>query len=186
MNGEGTVDDLYFEWLYSHVGSVKNRNPSRSFWKLTRQLYTTPFFWHVPNDHNRAEDGKQLRLEFLDEVDAPYDGEWMSLDCSIFEMLIALSRRVAFESYGESIEWFWRLLENLNIHIYTDAVYDRQAKREIDRKLKIMVSRSYSRNGVGGLFPIMNSERDQRWVEIWYQMQTYLLESDYLNNDPQR
>jgi hypothetical protein len=44
----------------------------------------------------------------------------------------------------------------------------------IDRFL----SRKYDYNGVGGIFPLRKgASEDQRNVEIWYQMQSYLMEN---------
>lgn len=83
------LDELYFTWLYSQVGSVKDRNPSRSYWKILRKLFTKEFVWIVPNDDNRAEDGRDLRLEFLEEHDIQdVDPNWMRLGCSMLELLI--------------------------------------------------------------------------------------------------
>ena len=37
--------------------------------------------------------------------------------------------------------------------------------------------RMFSRDGSGGLFPLRRFDRDQRSVEIWYQMQAWLMEN---------
>jgi hypothetical protein len=47
-DNERTLDDLYFDWLYKKIGVLQNRNPNKSYWKLARYLYRTPFFWVVP------------------------------------------------------------------------------------------------------------------------------------------
>jgi len=44
------LDELYFTWLYSQVGSVRTRNPARTYWSLLRYLYTKEFVWIIPND----------------------------------------------------------------------------------------------------------------------------------------
>lgn len=179
MTNNGTIDDRYFEWLYGQVGAITNRNPSRSYWELARQLYETPFIWTVPNDDNREGDGKELRIEFiyeklLDELDPI----WMDLDCSMLEMLIGLARRTAFEADGDVGEWFWIFLQNLDLRGYTDEVYDQDVSDIVDRILDRVNERSYRRNGAGGLFPLRNAEKDQRKVELWYQMSAYLLENE--------
>lgn len=176
---EGTLDDGYFEWLYSFVGAVRNRNPSRSYWSLLKKLYSTPFHWFVPNDDNRAEDGKELRSEYVwSEEIIQVDQDWLDLECSIFEMLIALSRRLEFESSTSSEEWFWILLENLGIAKYNDKVYTKEIDQKVGKVLDKLNSRKYARNGEGGLFPLKNATKDQRKVELWYQMSSYLLEDD--------
>ena len=40
-----------------------------------------------------------------------------------------------------------------------------------------MLAREYSDNGHGGLFPLKNPKKDQRKVEIWYQMTEYINEN---------
>lgn len=182
---DGTLDDRYFEWLYEQVASIRNRNPSRSHWKLLKQLYSTPFEWTVPNDDNRVEDGCELRWEFLGEnhiEDA--DPVWVGLQCSVLEMLIGLARRAAFETPGAVDEWFWKFMQNLDLRGYTDAIYNQRIAREVNDRLERVIFRTYSYNGTGGLFPLSNPRRDQRRVELWYQLSAYLLEGDYIDHGP--
>lgn len=186
MSSSGTVYDQYFEWLYSQVASVRNRNPARSYWKLLRQFYTTRFYWSIRNDDNRAADGVDLRYEFLLEKDiGDPDPYWLELDCSVLEMLVALSRRVSFESSGTPSAWFWKLVQNLELSRYTDDIHEISIGEEVDEVLDRLLSRKYERNGVGGLFPLRTDHGDQTRVEIWYQMSNYLLEGDRVANGPQ-
>lgn len=181
----GTADDRYFEWLYSHIAPVTYNNPRHTFWSLAKQLYTTKFRWSVRNDQNRAADGIELREEFVDRWG--HEGVpvgWMDLECSVLEMLIALCERLTFESYGEVSDWFWKLMENLEIHRYSDHRYNATALHEIDEVLERVLDRHYGRDGVGGLFPLREGRRDQRRVEIWYQKEAYLLEGLRVNNGP--
>ena len=39
-----------------------------------------------------------------------------------------------------------------------------------------IIWRTYDSNGYGGLFPLRNPREDQRKVELWYQLNAYLLE----------
>lgn len=180
MSGKGTLDERYFDWLYSQVASVKNRNPSRSHWLLCEQLFKKPFEYFVHNDHNRAEDGKELREEFLDEFDLQADQSWMELDCSMFELLIGLARRASFETNMTSDSWFWEMLSNLNLVRFNDEVYDEYSDKQVNLKLNDIVRRTYKPDGRGGLFPLKDSGKDQRKVEIWYQMSAYLLENSLI------
>lgn len=173
----GTIDDRYFEWLYSQIGAVRNRNPARTYWNLCKQLYSKEFVWLIANDDNRLEDGLELRDHYLNEqVPDEVDPEWVELGCSMLEMLIALSRRAAFESEKSPAEWFGIFMDNLDLTQYNDAGYDADAREEIDTILDCVIYRSYSYNGKGGLFPLREPQRDQREVELWYQMAAYLLE----------
>lgn len=170
----GTIDDQYFEWLYSHIGSVRNRNPARSIWHLAHQLYTKEFVWLVANDDNRVEDGRELRQEFMDQRHPDeIPREWLELGCSMLEMMIALGRRASFEANGSPGDWFWKFLRHLDIFIYDDA-FDQFAERHVDQVLDRFIYRNYDSSGEGGLFPLRRAERDQRKVELWYQMAAYI------------
>jgi len=173
------LDDLYLEWLYRQVGSVRFKNPNRTYWSLFRLLYSKEFIWLIPNDDNRVEDGRALRYEFLDEEDIDYrDREWLNLSCSMLEMLIALSRRLSFEAEGEPRAWFWHLLHNLELDHYNDfeIQQDAECETEIHEILDTVIWRIYERDGHGGLFPLRRSATDQTEVEIWYQLAAYLLQ----------
>lgn len=174
------LDELYLTWLYHQVGSIKLRNPARTFWSLFRQLHITEFVWIVPNDDNRVEDGRDLRQEFIQQerID-DVDRDWMELGCSMLELLIGLSRVLAFEAEGEPRDWFWTLIENLGLEEMNDRTYRSApdvAERIICETANRVIWRTYSPDGRGGLFPLDHPEHDQRDVEIWYQLNAYLLE----------
>jgi len=175
----GTIDDRYLEWLYSQVAAVRNRNPTKSYWKLFRQLYSKEFIWLVPNDDNRVEDGRALRLEYLNQVESDEAlDSWLGLGCSVLEMLIALSRRAEFQTEISSVEWFWTFLKNLSLSHFTDHKYNRYSDSEIDDILESLIFRTYDSDGRGGIFPINDPRQgDQRHIEIWDQMSIYLFEN---------
>lgn len=170
-----TLDDLYLTWLYSQVGDVKERNKSRTYWDLLGQLYSKEFVWLIPNDDNRVQDGLDLRHEWMYEQRMSAPDEWLFRNCSFLEMMVALSRRLAFEGEGHPPVWFWHLIKNLGLHECTDRSKYNQS--EVDERLDIVILRLYEPNGHGGLFPLRYPKHDQRWVEIWYQMNEYLLDA---------
>lgn len=173
------LDELYLEWLYSKVGSVKTRDRSRTYWSLLRQLFQTEFIWLIPNDDNRVEDGKDLRLEFIQDRDIEdVDREWLDLGCSFLEMLIALTRRLSFEDGREPRWWFWHLIENLRLIECKDSIYNERILQFVESVTNEVIWRTYDYDGDGGLFPLKNAEEDQRYVEIWYQFNAYLLENE--------
>ncbi len=182
----GTLDDQYLEWLYKEaVGATRNANPAKSFWQIARQLYSIPFEWLIANDDNRAEDGIALREEFCAECNIQdIDQDWMGLDCSMLEMMIALARRASFESSGEPGDWFWHFLKTLGLDHYSDLRYNRHVKNEAHLKVERIIYRQYERNGDGGLFPLRDAKKDQRKVELWEQMSVYLQEGNYIEHGP--
>jgi hypothetical protein len=169
------LDELYLKWLYSQVANPRARNKHRTYWELLRVQFTTEFIWLVPNDDNRVEDGRLLRIEFMQDCGiVSADENWLGLGCSFLEMAIALSRRLSFEGGGISSEWFWVLMRNLDLQDCTDAT--QTPAQDIDSILNRVIWRTYRPDGSGGLFPLKRPSKDQRTVEIWYQLQAYLLE----------
>lgn len=172
------LDELYLKWLYRQVASDRLKDPTRTYWSLLRQLYSKEFVWFVPNDDNRVEDGRDLRQEFFKyaEIEEP-DQDWLGLGCSFLEMLIALSKRCAFEAEGTYKEWFWHILDNLNLRAFCDAQFRTQKQHHyVDDVMETVIWRNYHDDGRGGLFPLRNPDQDQREIEIWYQLSCYLLE----------
>lgn len=167
------LDDQYLTWLYEMISGPETSR-SRSFNKLAHQLYTKEFVWFVPNDDNRVEDGKYLRYEFADELELQdIDPDWMDLGCSFLEMLIGLSRRLEFQADGNPREWFWHLINNLGLRYSDRGNYPDGVINEV---LDTVIWRTYDYSGAGGLFPLRHPDRDQREIEIWAQLQDYLLE----------
>lgn len=124
-------------------------------------------------------DGIQLRFDYLEEIGlVDYDLRWATRECSIFEMLIALSRRASFESQLTPSQWFWHMLDNLGIGGISDAHYHEDSDVDIQLVLDRLVDRTYDRNGRGGLFPLREPYGDQRKTELWYQMSYYILENE--------
>ncbi len=172
------LDEQYLKWLYRQVASVKLKNPARTYWSLLRHLYKKEFVWLVPNDDNRVEDGRDLRYEFINEKGITPDPNWMGIGCSMLEMLIGLSRRLAFEGEGLASGWFWHMLENLDLRNFSDALFKESVELdiEIDDILDRVIWRTYDSDGLGGLFPLKEPDEDQRDVELWYQMSAYVLD----------
>ena len=170
------LDELYFKWLYSQVGDLDVVNPYATHWRLLKILYTREFIFIVPRDANRAHDGRDLRQEFIDK-EGLYDVDegWLRLPCSVLELLIGLSRHIAFEAEGKPRGWFWTLMENINLFQYNDR--RRFSEGTIQDILDRVICRTYDYSGEGGLFPLKEAERDQRDVELWYQMAAYVLEN---------
>lgn len=172
-----TLDEMYLTWLYRQAGSGFIK-PNHTYWSLFRLLYNKEYVWLIPNDDNRAEDGRDLRNEFADveAVDDP-SGLWMGLGCSMLELLVGLSRRLSFETDIDSRDWFYEFLVNLGLDSFHDGVV--LDEERINETLDKVIWRIYEANGCGGLFPLEKPKEDQRDIELWYQMSSYLLEKGY-------
>jgi hypothetical protein len=173
------LENLYFNWLCSKVQYVVNPTPSNTRYNLLRILHVTEFAWILSGDDNRAEDGKDLRREFLLAADIPDDIEWRKLlPCSILEMMIAFSRRAEFNTGDPYSEWFWEFIQNLGLSECTDAY--NFSENDVLEILNTFVWRTYDPNGQGGMFPLRDPPRDQREVQVWYQFCDYLVDQDRL------
>lgn len=171
------LDERYFKWLYRQVASTRITNPERTYWSLLRELHSVEFTWFIPNDDNRVEDGKELRIEFYNGTGIDYDHDWDILGCSILEMMVALSRRLSFNGGGVASEWFWTMINNLGLSGFNDHVMDTGSYfTRVRRVCKNLVNRTYNYQGKGGLFPLMEAPSDQSQTEIWEQMNNYLSE----------
>lgn len=171
----GALDEEYLAWLYHQVANPSLKNPRKTFWSLFQQLYDIEFVWTVPNDDNRVEDGRQLRCEFLEDADIPGGDGWAAdPGCSFFEMLVALSRRLSEEDVGEPAEWFWHLMGNIELSECNDA--SRYDTERVEAIVLRVIRRTYDYDGRGGLFPLRDPHENQLDVELWYQMQAYILE----------
>lgn len=167
----------YFQWL---VDKVHGENHLL----LMKDLHERPFIAIVDNDNNRAYDGIELREDYiaeeLDEEDA-----WkmdMSAECSVLEMLIALAKemdfQLAYDDEDRTDIHFWEMMENLNLTRFTDEEYVSEGGvYMVDAILTDFLTRDYEPDGRGGIFPLRNPTKDQRGVELWYQMQAYLGEN---------
>src|SRR4029077_15715932 len=95
------AEQQYFEWLISQI----NIRGTRTFYDLFETLFMIEFDWTVPHDRNRQQDGLDLRTEFFNGKKIP-----LNKRATILEVLIALSRRLAFTAGGRAEDWAWQLL----------------------------------------------------------------------------
>lgn len=170
------LENLYFNWLVVKVVHPEVPTPSLTYDNLLKTLHRTEFVWLLSGDDNRAEDGVDLRREFIIEADIPDDPVWRELPCSLLEMLIAFSRRAEFLTSEPASDWFWRIMQNMDLDQYNDA--SGVTQDEIADILYRLVWRQYNFNGAGGMFPMDHPKHDQTKVEIWYQFCEYLIDQD--------
>jgi hypothetical protein len=166
--------EAYFWWL---AGQVKqDRRADQPYQELLRQMHKKEFIWIVGNDENRMIDGTDLRMEFLNikgnrlELTREHFGP-----CSVLEVMLGLSRRLAFSVGGNAEAWAYKLLENLRLTDMTDPLPPRYVS-SIDNVLERLIWRTYNPDGFGGFFPLNHPREDQTQIEIWYQMAAYVNE----------
>lgn len=148
--------------------------------KLFLELHNMEFVWEIERDENRAADGVDLRDDY--EIPDEYSGmidDFMDRPCSVLEMLIGLAIRVDNDIVGDPAEahpekFFMEMIENLGLDKYTNLRFDDGAVHiRVDR----WMDRKFTSHGLGGLFPVYHDQRDQRNLEIWDQMNSYVNEN---------
>ena len=165
----------YNRWLRDRVA-----RPGPSYDIMMDHAFETPYIWFVENDHNRAQDGMNLRrqFEFETSIRLPELGP-----CRVLEFLVALAKRLNEETYDhqypdQTTVWFWKLVSHLGLDEYHDNYDFNLIHRSIQYTFQKLNNREYYPDGTnGGLFPLKDPVEDQRGVEVWYQMMAYLSEN---------
>jgi hypothetical protein len=166
------IEDTYFMWLAAKVMPGEGgRNLD-----VLRVLHTTEFVWQITGDDNRAVDGVDLRHDFIRSNLVPGQEGWDTLGASVLEMMIAFCYRAEFLTDRPVKEWFWRMMENLNLSEYRRVSPSQEST--IRDVLYILVWRLYDDHGNGGLWPLKHPHEDQRGVEIFYQFAAYAQENN--------
>lgn len=183
MIQEKYIEKEYFDWMYHLVGNDNKIRNRISYKTLLDYLNSVVFVPIIDLDDNRRTDGINLRYQFGYEVGYPesfIDIYLNNEECSILEMMIALSNRVEDEItdnyiYGDRTgQWFWSMIVSLGLNNMTDDNFD---KDYCDEVIDRFLNRKYSPNGKGGLFTLANPYRDMRDVDIWCQFMWYLDEN---------
>lgn len=164
----------YRLWLGSQLRD-EHGNPEKTYWGLVTTMFDKEFGWILPMDENRLADGIDLRVDFarLEHMDP--NGFQNFGPCSFLEVLIGLSRRMAFNAGGQAAGWAWQFLCNLELDRFSDPL-TRPRERRAHAIMDTVIHRTYSPDGRGGFFPLTRSEDDQTQIELWYQMHAYIEE----------
>lgn len=176
MNASETIRQSYFDWMCKIV------NCGDRYVELLNDLDSIDFYYDLPMDANRYEDGINLRYRFGREVG--YDDRQIASaidirDCSVLEMMVALSikceeRIMHDDDEGDRTSvWFWSMIKSLGLD---DQTSDRIDHGFIGIIVKKFMNRSFRRDGKGGLFTVTDKRKDMRDLDIWYQMHAYLEE----------
>jgi hypothetical protein len=196
-NSSRKIIEEYFYRLCNIIHAEQNNG---GYLVLCRRLFDTEFKWFILNDDNRAEDGLWLRDRYPVNLQDVYQEP-----CNMLEMLIALAERfeeiVHKEDQSDCVaKYFWEMMENCGLARYSDTWFSENLEDYkrisgkipgetgwdtclIDRLIDRIVNREYSRLGNGGLFPLRNSKKDQRKVELWYQLAEYINENYSIINE---
>lgn len=176
-----SIEQRYFSWLCNLVCDNQFYK-FRDYTKLLKTLYSREFYWKIPLDSNRASDGCELRRRFAYENRFGDDdiADMLRSPCTVLEMMVGLAVRcedeIMHDDYigDRTSTWFWGMIENMGLVQMNDQFYE---KYEVNDRITDMLERHYHPSGLGGLFKVYLNKCDMRDVEIWYQMQYYLVEA---------
>lgn len=169
------IREEYFDWLSNMVG-VGNNSAKL---KVTETMFNIEFIALVKGDNYRICDAMEMRSEYLNDR-----GIFIDIDnigpCTVLEVLIALACRIELEYLGDPTDEdpdptdiFWDIMvKNLGIKPNADTNF-------IEKIVVDWVYRRYDRHGNPGIFPLKNTRKDQRKLEIWTQACGYLTENFY-------
>lgn len=173
--------DDYLQYLIWRGGLEKRREYSYLF----ETLHNIEFTYIIDRDDNRDEDGHDLRndykipLDFSLEEDEAFYAHWTS----VFEVLLAIAIRVDNEYIGDPAEehpeeFFMEMIKNLGLDRFTNRICQRHCRgSDIERIVNRWLDRKFDRYGGGSPFPVRYDHRDQRKLEIWDQMNSYISEN---------
>ena len=187
------IDD-YVYYLYRIV-----QNGGENHRKLCVELFKNRFFItrSAPKrDIDREKDGLELRKGWpcethnLDNIiwdEYPvYDLDYglYTIPCTIFEMIIGISKRMSEQLMDEdgedkTAQYFWEIIGNLGLDCWDDDNFGWEtglAPKNIGKICEILCKRQYNPDGTGGgMFPMPGVLGiNQKKMEIWYQMQEYI------------
>lgn len=163
----------YFSWLVQYIDG-------EYYTHLLSYLHSVEFYALIDRDENRAADGVALREEYFNEYP---EEDFDEGECSVLEMLIGVAKRFDFEVSDEDNPMgitlvFWEMMSNWNVEKFNDEMYDQlNGNATMKRRVDTLLKRTYKFNGKGGLFPLRNPRCNQTEIEIWAQMQAYILEN---------
>lgn len=169
-----TLVEDYLRWLEPQIRD-EHGNPNNTYWDLINIMFEKEFVWVVPMDDNRMVDGLDLRKEFSHENGLGSNPLRQLGPCSFLEVLIGLSRRLAFAAGGSAPGWAWQLLGNLELQRMSDPLTPAKHNKVHDI-LDACIWRNYAPDGTGGFFPLAFPDGDMTQVELWYQMHAYVEE----------
>lgn len=154
MDGDPLVESIpfgehYFRWIADELSLYNGAD----HYALLHQLYCKPYYWIHDGDAKLAEDSLENR--------AYYKSIWHDnlpddMPINVLEVLSFLSMKLANMITDHDYKlWFWELMRNLKLDMFSDMDYVTYGGSEvIDYRLAVWLTRRYSPNGSGGLFPI--------------------------------
>lgn len=168
------LKEEYLRWLEPQLKD-EHATRTKTYWDLANLMFETEFTWSVPMDDNRLVDAMDLRVEFARLFRASPNRLRSLGPPSFLEVLIVLSRKMAFTAGGSAPGWAWQLLNNIELLRMSDPL-SRAKYNRAQEIMHVVISRTYAPDGTGGFFPLAWPDDDQTKIELWYQLNAYVEE----------
>lgn len=161
------------EWIFEIVDGYDYKC-------LLRQLMLIEFHSDIWLDNNLMK----AVYEFRSRMGSDYDGPDSSP--SVLEIFVVLAvhcedKIMHDDDRGNrTSDWFWVILENLGLDDYNDNRYASRIAERVEDIIDIFLSRDYEYDGSGGsAFPLREPLSDMRDVDLWQQLNWWLVENKY-------
>lgn len=181
MNIDNVLKELYLDYLTSIVMFDR-----QDYSMLLATLMKIDFEPYYQEDIRRGADGLELRNHFASVSNVSNEKFIQDIgytSCSMLEMMVALSLRmedIMADQVGNRTNiWFKRMLYSLGLYEMTDDNFNQEYIMNCINKFKNV---DYEYNGKGGLFTLNQPTQDIRKLEIWNQMNLYIVELDSMEH----
>lgn len=174
----------YLDFLMDYCGfgnifkHLNKRDLEKYNW-IFHILHNKNFRFIIERDDNRAWDGIKYRDIYVENnifiKDLKEVNIFMNKDCSVMEMLIGLAIRIENEYIGDPSDehpedLFFIMISNLGL-------LDAEDNFEVNFIIDKWLDRRFTKTGKGSPFPVKKDKRDQRKLEIWDQIISYINEN---------
>lgn len=181
----------YFNWMCNRV-QIGNHT-GKTYFFLAYILNSRKFYPLAGNDGNRIEDSVKMRMDWLDQYnmscrlfvnkgeEEPVPADYFNGEVTVLELLVSLAIRIEEdimqddEKGDRTAYWFWVMLENLKLHVYSDESFSNQAEDRIHMIIDRLLERDYDDEGDGSIFPTYGHfDVHHKEIEIWKQFSAWL------------
>lgn len=162
----------YFDWLCDTV-LLHQTHPDHTL--LLKTLHK--FVYTPQNDFDIRRIHKALELREYSECYVTPNTPASCLEVLVSIALDAETSVMKDSEYGNrTANWFWIMMQNLNLLQYTDYNF---SKYDVEDILKKFVNRRYTKSGNGsiGFTRNRNNRKDFRKMDIWQQFNIFLTEN---------
>lgn len=167
--------DDYLKYLIRRYGLKREKR----YYDLFKILHDIEFVWILDRDENREADGRDVRYDYdIPKGCEKYLDEFIERPVSVLEVLLAIADRIEREYIGDPADerpdiFFMEMIKNLGL---TGLIVN-NGEEVIEDIVNRWMRRMFLPDGYGSPFPVRYDRRDQRKLEIFDQVLSYINEN---------